>query len=81
MENPFDNGVFLFGFTGAGKSTLFNFLLGVDYELSNHDLKPKSKEYSISSKQSISLTKEITIIQKDGVFLVDTPGLEDNRGP
>src|SRR5262249_42203511 len=58
------NSCILIGKTGDGKSTLTNYQLGCDYELTVPDwtreckgtLKPKGKEVAITSSRSISET-------------------------
>lgn len=73
----------LLGETGTGKSTFFNCLLDVEYLYKGirEGLKASTSEYSPSSSDINSSTIYPIIRQlPDGDFIMDTPGLNDNRG-
>ncbi len=78
--------ILFFGMTGVGKSTLVNFLCGVDYE--RHTVKGQNrakalqKEWVQTSSETTSSTALPEVVQPRGSRLafVDLPGFEDTHG-
>lgn len=76
------DGIIFLGKTSAGKSTIINFLLGIEYEYTKEGLKLKQGHTEKTSTSS-SATSETTypeIFEYDNFLIVDMPGFVDTRG-
>jgi len=83
------NGVLIFGITGEGKSTLINYLDGVDYEMETledgtQQVKKTNSVHTERAAVGASTTSETLYPQvlttKGSYVHVDMPGFEDTRG-
>ncbi|MBA2649263.1 MAG: 50S ribosome-binding GTPase [Legionella sp.] len=81
-------GVLFFGLTGQGKSTLINFLLGVDYQIKKErglkSVVPKGESAETArvgnSTTSETLFPQVISPKQGNYVFVDLPGFEDTRG-
>lgn len=78
-------GVLFFGTTGEGKSTLVNYLCGVDYKHmvgARKRVTPLHREFvqSSSATTSETLLPQIVQLKESPLSLIDLPGFEDTRG-
>lgn len=75
----------LYGVTQAGKSTMFNWILGTDYELDGKGFVRRSgghqeRVFVGNNAESETLYPTISAVDGRSFDLVDMPGFEDGRG-
>ncbi|CAK79843.1 unnamed protein product (macronuclear) [Paramecium tetraurelia] len=74
----------LVGLTGAGKSTIFNFLCGAEFVYNGRqlELKQNSDQFSIMKGGMVSVTKEPKFYMNNNNkhLLIDFPGFQDTTG-
>lgn len=78
------NGILFLGVTGEGKSTLVNYLYGIDYrrdvQKGRRRLLPMRPEVVVTSDSTTSATLLPRLVLKEKLGLLDLPGFEDTRG-
>ncbi|CAD8210831.1 unnamed protein product [Paramecium pentaurelia] len=76
--------VFLVGFTGSGKSTIFNFLSGANFQFNGKQMEiiNNSDNYSKINEGMISITKTPNYFfnKQNNHLIIDFPGFQDTNG-
>ncbi|CAK89819.1 unnamed protein product (macronuclear) [Paramecium tetraurelia] len=88
QNSKYSQVIILIGVTGAGKSTLFNFLSGAEFEMNGPEsrqnlcIKDKSERFSIikGGLKSVTKSPNYYFSHQSNSLLIDFPGFQDTDG-